>query len=424
MKNAQSVSRRELVKLASLGLLGTPASGLLRQLAAADAVRAAPSIKSCILLFMSGGPSHIDTFDPKPDNKTSQFKSIATRLPGVHFAEHLPKLAAMADDLAVLRGMSTVEADHGRARYSMHTGYRQGTGGGLIHPSLGAIVSSQLGQSSDVLPNFVSIDPKNSGRANGSGYAGPLHAPLEMNDPTRGVENLAPRDDLTGFAKRTKLFDEMERDFTTRLRASSAVGHHTMYQRAVSLMRSPAVKAFDLSAEPAALRETYGSTAFGDGCLLARRLVEAGVKFVEVVLDGWDTHTENSTMVKGLSEQVDPAMSALINDLRDRGRLDSTLVIWMGEFGRSPGLQGIDGRGHYAKAWSTVFAGGGLKTGQVVGRTDADGATVTDRPINTVDFMATVCRALEIDYTKHFVTGENRPVRIVDKDEKPVSELF
>ncbi len=423
MSTNRSLSRRDVLQLSALGLLGGPACGLMPHLAAAEAQSAA-NVKSCILLFMSGGPSHIDTFDPKPLNKSSQFKSIATRLPGVHFSEHLPRLAAMAGDLAVLRSMSTVEADHGRARYTMHTGYRRGTGGGLIHPSLGAIVSSQLGKEADILPNFVSIDPKNTGRANGSGYAGPMHAPLELTDPSKGVENLAPRDDLAGFARREQMLNEMERDFTARLRSPSSLGHQAMYQRAAALMRSPGIKAFDLNAEPAAMREAYGGSSFGDGCLLARRLVEAGVRFVEVVLDGWDTHQKNSTKTKELCQQVDPAMSTLINDLRDRGRLDSTLVIWMGEFGRSPRLESADGRGHYAKAWSMVMAGGGLNVGQVVGRTDDDGATVTDRPISTVDFMATVCRALKIDYTQHFTTNEKRPVRIVDKDEKIVSELF
>lgn len=426
MRNGLSFSRRELIKRSSLGMLGATAAPWFGELAARAASPSAglkPTTKSCILLYMSGGPSHIDTFDPKPDNPSSQSKSITTRLAGVHFAEHLPRLAAAANDLAVLRGMSTLEADHGRARYSMHTGYRQGVGG-LIHPSIGAIVSSQLGTPADVLPNFVSIDPKNTGRANGAGYAGPMHAPLEMMDPEKGVQNLAPRDDLNGFDRRLQLFGEMERDFVGRLRSASAEGHQAMYQRAAALMHSPKVAAFDLSQEPAKAREAYGSSAFGDGCLLARRLVESGVKFVEVVLDGWDTHTDNLAKTRELSQQLDPAMAALIADLKDRGRLDSTLVVCMGEFGRSPGHEGVDGRGHYAKAWSTVLAGGGLKTGQVVGRTDDLGATVVDHPIGTIDFLATICKALEIDYTKNFQTGNGRPMRIVAKDEKIIEALF
>lgn len=416
-----SISRRDLMRYPAMGLLGAPALGWFSSLAAQAAAK--KDVKSCILLFMSGGPSHIDTFDPKPENRSSQFKPIATGLPGVQFTECLPLLAKQAKDLAVLRGMSTSEGDHGRARYFMHTGYRQGVGG-LIHPSLGAIISAKLGDAEDVLPNFVSIDPKNTGRANGSGYLGPMHAPLEMNDPSKGVENLQSA--ATGADRRTNVLMELEQGFIGRTKAPSASAHKAMYERAFALMRSPKAKAFDLSQEPDTARAAYGGSPFGDGCLLARRLVEAGVKFVEVVLDGWDTHTDNLKMVKSLSGQVDPAMTALINDLRDRGRLDSTLVIWMGEFGRSPGLgEGNgDGRGHYAKAWTTVLAGGGIKASQVVGKTDTMGGTVVDRPISGIDFLATVCTALDIDYKEQFKTPDDRPVRIVDKNEKVVKELF
>lgn len=421
-----SFSRRDLLKFSCAGLLGVPATGWLDRLAAYAAAdpKAAKASKSCILLFMSGGPSHIDTFDPKPKNSSSQFKPIATSVAGVQFTENLPRLAKQAKDLAVLRGMSTGEGDHGRARYFMHTGYRQGVGG-LIHPSLGAIVSATLGQPTDVLPNFVSIDPNTAGRANGSGYLGPMHAPLEIRDPEKGVENLATVEN-PGLARRVKLLEHLQDSFAGRLRAPSASAHRAMYQRASALMRSPNAKAFDLSQEPAAAREAYGSSSFGNSCLIARRLVEAGVKYVEIDLGSWDTHTNNLKTHKELCAQVDPAMTALLNDLRDRGRLDSTLVIWMGEFGRTPTLAegNGDGRGHYARGWTTVLAGAGLNTGQVVGGTDDQGGTVVDRPISTVDFMATVCRALGIDYTRTFTTDEKRPVRIVDKNETVVKELF
>lgn len=422
MRKSLALSRRDILRLSTSGLLTEPAAGWFSAIAAQAATQAAP--KSCILLFMSGGQSHIDTFDPKPENKTSAFQPIATSVPGIEFAENLPKLAGMAKDLAVLRGMSTVEADHNRGRYYLHTGYRLGAGGGIIHPSLGAIVSSQLGRAEDVLPNFVSIDPKNTGRANGSGYAGPRHAPLEMTSPMRGVENLSPRDNLAGFGRREALLIGLENKFIDRMRAPSAEAHLAMYQRASSLMRSPKIKAFDLTDEPASAREAYGSTAFGDGCLLARRLVESGVRFVEVVLDGWDTHTDNTKMVKELSGQFDPAMAALIADLKQRGLLDSTLVICMSEFGRSPGQEGVDGRGHYARAWTSVLAGAGLKTGQTVGKTDKLGAEVVERPITTLDFLGTVCRALDIDYTREFKTNDGRPMRIVDKGEKIISQVF
>lgn len=419
MNDKPVFSRRDLLRFSGLSLLGVPTSGWLEALAA----RAAddPTPKSCILLFMDGGMSHVDTFDPKPDNPTCAFKSIATAIPGVHFAEHLPRLARQAGDLALLRGMSTGEGDHGRGRYFMHTGYRPGVGG-VVHPSLGAIVSSQLGRPTDVLPNFVSIDNRNSGRANGAGYVGPMHAPYEMTDPARGVENLQPG--RTAFSRRMGLLEEMEDRFVGRVRTSSAEAHQTMYQRTAALVRSPKIRAFDLNQEPVAVREAYGRNYFGDGCLLARRLVEAGVRFVEVGLQGWDTHQDNFNTVRNLSDQLDPAMSALLNDLKVRGLFDSTLVICMSEFGRSPRAEGVDGRGHYARAWTSVLAGAGVRTGQVIGQTDPQGATVVERPISGVDFMATVCRALEIDYTKHFRTSDNRPIRIVDQNEHVVEELF
>ena len=197
--------------------------------------------------------------------------------------------------------------------------------------------------------------------------------------------------------------------------------------RAVQLMRSKEAKAFDLDREPASVREAYGKTKFGDGCLLARRLVEAGIPFVEVTSGGWDTHQDNFDRVKKLSAQVDPALSALVRDLRDRGLLETTLVVWMGEFGRTPRINSRGakpGRDHYPKAWSSVLVGGGIKGGQVVGKTDAEGAVVEERPVAGVDFMATVCLALGIDYTKQNTTPIGRPIRIADKGANPVKELF
>jgi uncharacterized protein (DUF1501 family) len=192
-------------------------------------------------------------------------------------------------------------------------------------------------------------------------------------------------------------------------------------------MKSKEAKAFDISQEPASVRKAYGEGRFGEGCLLARRLIEIGVSFVEVVLGGWDTHQDNFDRVKNLSRQVDPALSTLIADLKDRGLLDSTLIVWMGEFGRTPRINARGakpGRDHYPRAWSTVLAGGGIKGGQVVGKTDKDGAVVTERPISTIDFMATVCSILGINPNKQNTTAIQRPIRIVDKGSKVVKEVL
>ena len=415
------LSRRELMKLSAAGALSIPVSGWLDILAvrAAEQSGGKSKHKSCILLFMTGGPSHIDTFDPKPENKSSDLKPIATPVPGVQVAECLPRVGKLMNELALLRGMSTGEGSHGRARYYMHTGYREGVGG-VIHPSIGSIASARLGKPDDPLPNFVAVGAAGFG----PGYAGSLHAPLEIGSPARGVENLVPIDDLKAFDKRASLLDEIEQGFLDRTGASTAEAHRTVYQRAAALMHSSKAKAFDLSQESAQTREAYGRTEFGDGCLLARRLVENGVAFVEVSLNGWDTHRDNATRIKSLCGQVDPAMSALISDLKTRGLLETTLVIWMGEFGRTPTVGKQGGRDHYPRAWTTVLAGAGIKAGQVVGKTDKEGATVSDRPINAVDFMATVCKALGIDYAKNLYTRDHRPMRIVDKNEKLIDQLF
>ena len=422
LHNCLSLNRRDLLRLSALGVMTPPVSGFLDILAAQAAEQAQggkPRHKSCILLFMHGGPSHIDTFDPKPENKSSEIKPIATSVNGIQVGEHLPKVAKVMKDIALLRGMSTREGSHGRARYYIHTGYREGVGG-VVYPSIGAIASAKLGKPDDALPNFVSI----GGQSFGSGYLGPFHAPLEVADPVKGVENLKAVDSLTALDKRTSLLEEVEKGFLDRVQAPAAEAHKTTYQRAAQLMHSEKAKAFDLGAEPASLRDAYGRTHLGDACLLARRLVENGVAFVEVQLTGWDTHRDNAARIKTLCGQLDPAMATLIADLKSRGLLDSTLVVWMGDFGRTPTVGKQGGRDHFPRAWTTALAGAGLKTGQAIGRTDKQGGTVEDHPISAIDFMATICSALGIDGNKNFTTRDGRPIRIVDKGEKVIKELF
>jgi uncharacterized protein (DUF1501 family) len=415
-------SRRDFLRLSAAGVLATSFSGWLNVLAA-RAAESGVKHKSCILLWMDGGPSHKDTFDLKPGTENSgPFTPIATSVPGIEISEHLPKTAQMMAHGAILRGMSTPDGAHGRAKYNLHTGYREGQGG-LIYPSIGAIVSAELGRQDFPVPNYVSI----GNRSFGAGFLGPAHQPLNVGDPAKGVENLRSLVDASQFGKRVGLLEEMENGFYKDYQAGAIEAHKTTYQKAVELMRSKEVKAFDISQEPPALRKEYGESRFGDGCILARRLVETGVSFVEVTLGGWDTHQDNFDRVKNLSAQVDPALSALLKDLKNRGMLDSTLVIWMGEFGRTPKINQRGpkpGRDHYPRAWSSVLFGGGIKGGQVIGKTDAEGASVIERPTSTIDFMATVCKALGVDYNKVNETSIGRPVRIVDKGANPVTELF
>lgn len=419
------LSRRDLLRLSALGAGTASLSGWLNVLAsrAAETQPKNPVHKSCILLWMDGGPSHKDTFDLKPGTKDAgEFKPIATSAPGIQISEHLAKVAKWMHEGAIIRGMSTGEGAHGRARYYMHTGYKEGVGG-IVHPALGSLVSKELGRPESAMPNFVALGRNNYG----AGFLGARHHPLGVGDPKRGVENLKAGVAEGQFDSRVGLLEEMESAFYRDYKARSGASHHTTYQRAVTLMKSKEAKAFDLTQEPTASRDKYGGTAFGDGCLLARRLVEVGVPFVEVTLGGWDTHQDNWTRVKNLSGTIDTPMAALLGDLKDRGMLQNTLVVWMGEFGRTPKINqrgAKPGRDHFPRAWSSVMFGAGIKPGQVIGATDAEGASVTKRPTSALDFLATVCKILGIDYTKNNQTQNGRPIRIVEKGANPITELF
>jgi hypothetical protein len=423
-----------MMRLAAAGALGASASGwmgvLARQAAAQDpdAVAAgARRPKACILLWMDGGPGHLDTFDPKPEARgdvRGELKAIGTSVPGIQVGERFPKLAKLMDHAAILRGMCTDEADHARARVYMHTGQKPGVGG-VNYPTVGSLVSSELPRGDSPLPNFVVMgSPLFEFIPSGSGYLGPRHQPMVLTDPAKGLENLKPVIEPNDFADRMGVLEQLEQGFGRSHKVGPALAHRTTLERAVQLVRSDQGKAFDIALEPAAVREGYGDSELGRGCLLARRLVEAGVAFVEVYSSNWDYHEKNVfDAAKGMMSQLDQGVSALIGDLKSRGLLQDTLIFLMGEFGRSPMMNRTGGRDHFSKAWSTVLIGGGIKGGQVVGKTDHEGARVVERPISVLDFMATVCRALSIDYAKKHVVND-RPVRLVEAGAKVVEELF
>jgi hypothetical protein len=427
----RSLSRREVLTLSAAGVAGASLSGWLGLLAEHAARAAAPPTrrKACILLWMDGGPSHHDTFDPKPDAPAEvrgPLGSIATALPGVRVSEKFPKTARLLKHAALLRGMCTDEADHGRARVYVHTGYKPGAGG-LTYPGLGSTVSAELGRSDSPMPSFVVTGtPLNKHAFLGEpGWRGPRHQPLVITDPTRGLDYLRPFAGVEDFDDRASLLDQLERRFTRTHKAEAAEAHHTALQRAVALMRSNKAQAFDLSREPASSSRLYGESKFGQGCLLARRLVEAGVSFVEVYLQNWDTHVKKTfDDALGLMTQVDDGLSALVTDLAQRGMLDSTLIVWMGEFGRSPRMNANGGRDHHSRAWTSVLLGGGIRGGQVIGRTDRQGARVDERPISIKDFMATVCCILGIDPARKINTPAGRPIRIVEEGARAIREVL
>jgi uncharacterized protein (DUF1501 family) len=314
--------------------------------------------------------------------------------------------------------MRTSDSNHGSARYLMHTGFRKGQNA-VTHPVLGSIVSNQLGDPSSDLPNFISVgSPAFNGFT--AGHLGPKFAPIRVEDSSHGLSDLAPAGSLADFDKKASLLDELNTAFHTDHMAPSVQAHQVTLERANRLMHTNKTKAFDLSSEPAAVKAAYGSSKLSDQFLLARRLVESGVKFVEIRQGGWDVHKDTVAKTKKNSEEIDTPLAALISDLKQRGMLDSTLVIVMGEFGRNP----ANGSSHFSRAWTSVLAGGGLKNGRAIGDTGKSGGTVEERPISPGDFMATVCKTLGIDSSKEWTTGAGRPVPMVAKGSTPVSELF
>jgi hypothetical protein len=431
-------SRRDAVKLATT----VSVSGWLGHLARAAGT--SPDRKrSCILLWMSGGPATIDLWDLKPGHANGgPYKEIETAAPGLKFGEHLPKLAAHAKSMAVLRGMSTKEGDHGRATYLLRTGTLPQ--GAIDFPALGALVAKELQREGVDLPPFVSIAPQRflSQNAFGPGFLGPQFSPLivadgqaarvgagdgqDNSDNQLRVQNLGRYAGVNGQRAddRLALMKDLEGGFLDARPGATADSHKTAYDAAVRLMKPETAKAFDLTGEKKELRDKYGRNLFGQGCLLARRLVERGVPFVEVTLDGWDTHAQNFDAVKNLCGVLDPAWATLMADLKDRGLLDTTTVVWMGEFGRTPKINPQRGRDHFPDAWSAVVAGGGIKGGQAVGKTNAAGTKVEERPTTVPDLLATVCKALGIDPAKQNMSNVGRPIRIVDQAAQPVAEVL
>lgn len=425
------VSRREILKLGAVGA----ASGWLPALAASAANDPARK-RSCIVLWMSGGPTQTDTFDPKPGHANGgPFKAIDTTAEGVRIGEHLPGIAKQMKNLAVVRSMATKEGDHGRATLHLRTGNLPQ--GAIEFPVFGSLVAKERELPASDLPGFVSITPRGFGGASlSAGFLGPQYAPLVVGgsgdtfgtETTGGlrVENLGLPENVTQrrAEDRRNLLDELETDFLASRPGTATKSHASAYQRAARLMRDSAAKAFDLSDEDDKLRDRYGRNRFGQGCLLARRLVERGVPFVEVSLGNWDTHDNNFVQVKSLCETLDPAWATLMIDLKDKGLLDTTTVVWMGEFGRTPGINPRQGRDHYPNAWSVVLGGGGIAGGQAVGKTSKDGMAVEARPVSVPDLLATVCLAIGIDPEKQNMSNVNRPIRIVDQGAKPVKEVL
>jgi hypothetical protein len=415
-----SFDRRSFLRSTLAGTLGFCLSeNLFRVFPAAANPKATP--KNCILLWMDGGPSQMDTFNPKPGTANGgPFKALDTPIPGVQLGEHLPRLAEQMRHLTLVRSMTTKEGSHQRARYLGHTGFAPNPT--LIHPSLGAMVSAEIGDREANLPQFVSI----ASPSFGAGYLGAENAPFIVDNPNEKVENVSlPEDvDRDRFSQRLGLLDRMEKRFAGKHHQDATLKHHSNYNQAVRFMFAPEQSAFDLGRESQALRERYGMNNFGQGCLLARRLLETGVRFVEVTLKGWDTHEDNFTRVEELCGQVDPGFSTLVEDLRERGLWDSTLVVWMGEFGRKPVINAREGRDHFTRGFSAVLGGCGLPEGYVLGSTSPDGEEIVDRPVSTADLFHTLLTTLGINPLAEYRTPSKRPITLADDTAAAIPELL
>lgn len=395
--------RRDFLRLGTLAALAAAARPL--RAGAAPASRA----KACILLYMEGGPSQIDTFDPKPGHANGgSFRAIPTSVAGLQFSEHLPRLAARAQRLAVVRTLTAREGNHDRARHLMHCG--QAPAFGADHPGLGALVSRSRGASA--MPGYVSI----AGPGAGAGLLGAAWSPYvvpQAGGPQKFLE-LPSGVDGDRFERRLVAQAALDARFLETHPVRYALARRELSERAAQMIRSPASQLLALDSESPGTRASYGDGAFGRGCLLARRLVEAGVPFVEVTLKGWDTHEDNFERVRKLSGELDLAMSALLDDLDARGLLDSTLVLWWGDFGRTPKINERGGRDHFPRVSSAVLAGARLNTGLAVGESSADGMEIRSRPVTVPDLFRTVAVRLGLDAEAYNDSPEGRPVPVVD----------
>lgn len=434
-------TRREAIRAGVLTAWGLGLGELLRARAGASQGEGSePTARAdaCILVWLAGGPSHLDTFDPKPDapgDVRGEFAAMETAVPGVRISEVFPGLARGLDRISLVRSVTSPEVDHDRAAHHMLTGYRPNPS--LVYPSHGSVVSRVRGgegKPAGLLPPYVAIP--DAPLFSSSGYLTPAYDPFstggDPNLPTFRVRDLTPPDRLTleRLLRRkgmVKALDSFSREVTE---TSLVTSRDRFAEQAYELLTSNrALGAFKIQEEPAATRERYGRTTLGQSLLLARRLVERGVPFVTVNDRGpgqlgWDTHVQNFPAIRDtLAPPVDLGMTALLDDLESRGLLERTLVVMMGEFGRTPLINPQAGRDHHGRAHSVILAGGGVPRGLVLGKTDGKGDSPVERPVTPSELAATIYTLLGIDYRRQFLTPDQQPVRLVDRAE-PVAELL
>ena len=422
-----TLSRRSFLASAAIGMAWS--SGLRAAPVAALTGGPASPARSMIVLWMNGGPATIDLWDVKPHHENGgPTREIETNQCGIRLSENLPRLAREVHELAIIRSMTSKEGDHGRASLFVHTGYAPQPA--IRFPVFGSLVANERRGKPLDLPMFVSIAPRRFAGSSGGGFLGPRFAPLVIGEGADAPASLVvpdlarPREVTDAIqADRLSLLKNLDQQFRGRSGGPILDSLQSATDRAVRLMSPEAAATFRIEDEPDAVRDAYGRNLFGQSCLLARRLVERGVPFVEATLDGWDTHNNNFTRVAALAGTLDTAFTALLGDLRNRGLLESTLVLCIGEFGRTPKINGNTGRDHWPGTWSTALAGGGIRGGQVIGATSVDGMSVRERPVTVPDLLATASWQLGINPTKQNMSNVGRPIRIADPEARLIEEL-
>ncbi len=423
------ISRRHALRIGASGLIGGLTLPTLFELQAKAPAAKLAKAQACIFIFLEGGPSQLDMWDMKPDAPAEvrgPFKPIRTAVTGTMISEHLPRCAKIANKFTIVRSHSHNDNGHNTGYHYVMTGYKADFPDGNtrlpnnhLYPSIGSIISRELGPRR-TLPPYVNMPHMMS--AGGAGFYGSEHAPFVIEtSPAQAdfeVQDLRPLDKISPSrqARRRKLLAEVEKLEGDRAQLGRSKAMSTYYQRARDLLASPeARKAFDIRSEPDTLRQSYGYTDLGQSVLLARRLVEAGCRFVGIDHSGWDHHsTIFPSLEKDMLPHVDRAYSTLLTDLEQRGMLDSTLVVMMGEMGRTPVVNAGAGRDHWSMAQSILFAGGGVKAGHVIGATDKKASAPTTDPISVEDVLRTVFQQMGVDTTKTYYTPLGRPVPIVD----------
>lgn len=440
-KNCEGFSRRDCLQLGLGGLLGGGLVGALQATAAASGAGDSTPVRrqadSCILIWMDGGPSHYETFDPKPEAPAEirgEFGTIETKTPGMRFSEILPKLANISDSLAIVRSIRHDQGNHGAGNHYMMTGAppRIPVGCGAFvsfHPSLGSVVSHQLGAPHGI-PAYFSIP--NMSRSGGPNFLGSRFAPFVVPDDPNS-QSFRVRDVTlpTGlgdqrFSQRQLIRQQIDQMLRINHEAAGdpTLAADEFFQQGLQLISSPeAQAAFDIHREPESIREKYGRNSFGQRALLARRLVSAGVPFVTLYHGGWDHHSDIFSSFKTKVPPFEATIAALIEDLKEQGMLERTMVIALGEFGRTPKVNSRGGRDHWSNAMSVMFAGGGTPGGQVIGATDRQGYAATERILSPENFVSTVYRKLGIDPEQILYTPQGRPTHLVS-DETAIAELM